>query len=257
MKDLTSYLNKEVIIKIDRPLNSKHPEHDMIYPVNYGYIEGTISGDGKEIDAYIIGVDVPLETFRGIVIGIVKREDDNEDKLIVAAEKGYTKEELYEYVKFTEQYFISTIHIEDDLISFMHFRLNLIKRLSRELFNTIKETSEYGLYDFNYIKLNQHHYLQYYQIPVITYQSVDIGFNIDKIFIEKFYNKAEIIHWLDTKVVPFEYEIYGGESCCSFEGETMIEDILNSEERIIGVSVYMPYNNMNQIMTSIKTIFDV
>lgn len=257
MKDLTSYLNKEVLIKIDRPMDSKHPVHDMIYPINYGYIEGTISGDGKEIDAYIIGVDVPLESFIGVVIGIVKREDDCEDKLIVSAEKGYTKEELYEYVKFTEQYFKSTIHIEDDLISFMHFRLNLIKILSEELFDTIKETSEYGLYDLNYIKLNQHHYLQHYQIPIITYQSVDIGFNIDQIFIETFYNKEDIINWLNTKVVPFEYQIYGGQSCCSFEGETMIEDILNSEESIIGVSVYMPYNDRNQVMTLIKNLFDV
>lgn len=257
MRDLKSYLNKEVVIKIDRTLGSKHPEHDMIYPINYGHIEETVSGDGKEIDAYIIGVDVPIETFSGIVIAIVKREDDCEDKLVVASEKGYTKEELYEYVKFTEQYFISTIHMEEDLISFMHFWLNLIKRLSEELFNTIKETSEYGLYDLNYITLNQHLYLQHYQIPVITYRSVDIGFNIDYIFIETFYNKEDIINWLNAKVVPFEYEIYGGQSCCSFEGETMIEEILNSEENIIGVSIYIPYNNMNQVMMLITNFFDV
>lgn len=56
MKDLTSYLNKEVLIKIDRPMDSKHPVHDMIYPINYGYIEGTISGDGKEIDALLLAL---------------------------------------------------------------------------------------------------------------------------------------------------------------------------------------------------------
>ena len=31
------YIGKKVDIKIDRPLGSKHPKHDFIYEVNYGY----------------------------------------------------------------------------------------------------------------------------------------------------------------------------------------------------------------------------
>jgi len=257
MKDLTPYLNEEVFVRIDRPMGSKHPDFDMIYPINYGYIEGTVSGDGKEIDAYVIGVDMPLETFEGTVIAIVNREDDVENKLIVASDKGYTKEELYDYVKFTEQYFKSTVQMEYNIIAFMHFRLNLIKTLSDKMYTTIKETSEYGMYDLNYIKLENQHHLQFYEIPVITYQNVDIGFNIDQIFIERFYGKAEIVNWLNTKVVPFDYEVYGGESCCSFEGDSMIEDILKSEESIIGVSIYIPYHKENQVMTLIEEYFDM
>ena len=32
---------------IDRPLGSVHPKHpDMIYPINYGYVDGIFAGDG-------------------------------------------------------------------------------------------------------------------------------------------------------------------------------------------------------------------
>lgn len=53
-----------VTVIVDRPLGSRHPEHrDMFYPVNYGYIEGIIAPDGEEQDAYILGVNVPVEKF--------------------------------------------------------------------------------------------------------------------------------------------------------------------------------------------------
>ena len=51
----TNYLGKEVVVKMDRPLGSKHPKHGFIYTVNYGFIPGTISGDGEELDAYVLG----------------------------------------------------------------------------------------------------------------------------------------------------------------------------------------------------------
>jgi inorganic pyrophosphatase len=36
----------------------------------------TISGDGKEVDAYIIGEFQPLEEFEGVVIAIIRRKKD-------------------------------------------------------------------------------------------------------------------------------------------------------------------------------------
>ena len=40
-------LGKIVKVVVDRPLGSCHPNHkDMIYSVNYGYIEGIIAPDG-------------------------------------------------------------------------------------------------------------------------------------------------------------------------------------------------------------------
>ena len=40
------YLGKIVKVVMDRPLATKHPQHGFIYPVNYGYIPETVSGDG-------------------------------------------------------------------------------------------------------------------------------------------------------------------------------------------------------------------
>jgi len=40
-------------IVIDRPKNSCHPRYpDFIYPVNYGYLDGTTSADGGGIDVW-------------------------------------------------------------------------------------------------------------------------------------------------------------------------------------------------------------
>ena len=30
-------------------MGSRHPKHGFIYPVNYGYVPNTISGDGEEL----------------------------------------------------------------------------------------------------------------------------------------------------------------------------------------------------------------
>ena len=100
-----------VTVTVDRPLGSFHPEHkDMYYPVNYGYIEGVIAPDGEEQDAYILGVDKPVERFTGKIIAIVHRHDDVEEKWVVCPEDAsYTKEEIMELIRFQEQYYQSEI----------------------------------------------------------------------------------------------------------------------------------------------------
>ena len=89
------YLGKIVEVKIDRPLGSKHPKHGFIYQVNYGYIPNTISGDGEELDVYVLGEHEPIEKFKGEVIAIIHRTNDDDDKLIVM-EKGrnYTDDQI-------------------------------------------------------------------------------------------------------------------------------------------------------------------
>ena len=113
-------LGKIVTVKVDRPLGSFHPKfNDIIYPVNYGYIEGLYAGDLEEQDAYILGVDEPVSDFTGQVIAIIKREDDVEDKLVVA-NKCFSKKQIYEMTYFQEQYFDSHIIMAessfDDLV---------------------------------------------------------------------------------------------------------------------------------------------
>ena len=55
------YLGQTITAKIDRPFGSKHPKHGFIYPLNYGFIPGTVSGDGEELDCYVLGVFEPVE----------------------------------------------------------------------------------------------------------------------------------------------------------------------------------------------------
>lgn len=105
---MKEYLNKIVNVKIDRKLGSKHPKHGFIYPVNYGYIPGTISGDGEELDAYVLGEFEPLEEYEGRVIAIIHRINDDDDKLIVS-KKEYSDDAIRALTEFQEQYFESVI----------------------------------------------------------------------------------------------------------------------------------------------------
>ncbi len=106
-------IGKLVEVIVDRPLGSYHPKHkDMYYPINYGYINGIIAPDGEEQDAYILGIDEPVEKFTGIVIAIVLRRDDVEEKWVVAPQgMSFTKEQISEKIMFTEQYYDSEIRM--------------------------------------------------------------------------------------------------------------------------------------------------
>ena len=110
MLNIKSYLNTLVNVHIDRKMGSKHPKHDYIYPVNYGYIPNTISGDNEELDAYILGVFEPLENFTGKCIAIIHRLNDNDDKLIVVPnERNFTNNEIQVLTEFQERFFKSEI----------------------------------------------------------------------------------------------------------------------------------------------------
>lgn len=107
-------IGQTVRVVIDRPLGSTHPKHrDIVYPVNYGYVEGIIAPDGEEQDAYVLGVAEAMAEFTGRVIAVVHRADDVEDKWVVAPEgKRFTKDEIAEAVRFQEQYFQIQIETE-------------------------------------------------------------------------------------------------------------------------------------------------
>ena len=110
MTNARDFLGKKVTVHIDRPLGSCHPNWGFEYGLNYGYIPHTISGDGEELDAYILGVDAPLERFDGICIAILHRLNDDDDKLIVVPDGEYVSdEEIREQTDFQEKYFKSTI----------------------------------------------------------------------------------------------------------------------------------------------------
>ena len=100
-------LGKRVRVIVDRPLGTYHPQHkDLCYLLNYGYIEGIIAADGEEQDAYILGINEPINEFEGKVIAIIHRFDDVEEKWVVAPEGlSFTKDDIMKQIEFQEQFF--------------------------------------------------------------------------------------------------------------------------------------------------------
>ena len=111
-----SYLGKNVTIGIDRPIGYVHHkgEKTLVYPINYGYIPEVFGGDGEELDVYLLGVDEPVSSYTGQIIGIVYRADDVEDKLVMASSNEvFTAAEIARAVYFQEKYYQTTIRSID------------------------------------------------------------------------------------------------------------------------------------------------
>ncbi len=135
-KLVRSYLGKTVDILIDRPLGYVHEKdkYTLKYPINYGFIPDVIGGDGEELDVYLIGVDEPVSQYTAKIIGIVHRENDNEDKLVAAPDgKVFTKTEIEEAVKFQEKYYDSFVETEDSFFECSVKECFLDRKLPAEL----------------------------------------------------------------------------------------------------------------------------
>jgi inorganic pyrophosphatase len=99
-----------VDVKMDRELGTRHPKHGFMYMVNYGFIPNTVSGDGEELDAYVLGVYEPISEFNGKVIAYIHRVNDDDDKLIVVPEgKDYSDDAIRALTEFQERFFESEI----------------------------------------------------------------------------------------------------------------------------------------------------
>jgi len=104
------FLRKKVTVQVDRQLGTRHPEHGFMYMVNYGFIPNTVSGDGEELDAYLLGVYEPVEKYEGIVIAYIHRTNDDDDKLIVVPEgMDYSDDAIKALTEFQERFFESEI----------------------------------------------------------------------------------------------------------------------------------------------------
>lgn len=111
-RDYSDIIGKEVSGMIDRPLGSPHPRHpDMIYPINYGYVDGIIAGDGAEQDVYVFGTEEPINAFNGKVIAVYHRFDDVEDKWIVSLDgSDIPDNKILGDINFQEQFFYGRLY---------------------------------------------------------------------------------------------------------------------------------------------------
>lgn len=131
------YLDKIVEVKNDRPIGSSHPDYpDHIYLVNYGYVPNTISGDGEELDCYVLGEYKPLKEYKGKCIAVIHRVDDDDDKLIIAPEsKSFTNSEIKLLTDFQEKFYTSEIIRSPN---YLEFNKNIPELSVTNLENSLK-----------------------------------------------------------------------------------------------------------------------
>ncbi len=110
MEPPTQYLGATVTIRIDRPMGSRHPEWNFIYPVNYGFIPNLPAPDGDNLDAYLLGIFEPLKEFSGVCIAIIHRLNEVDDKLVVVPEGvSYSDPQIRALTEFQERHWLSEI----------------------------------------------------------------------------------------------------------------------------------------------------
>jgi inorganic pyrophosphatase len=67
---------------IDRPRGERHPRYpDLVYPLDYGYLEGTRAADGDGIDVWV--GSLPEKTLTGILCSFDTCKNDAEIKLLL------------------------------------------------------------------------------------------------------------------------------------------------------------------------------
>lgn len=83
----------EVII--DRPAGSRHPRYpELIYPLDYGYLEGTVSPDGGGIDVWV--GSLPERTVTAALACVDLHKRDAEVKILL----GCTPDEAQRILAF-------------------------------------------------------------------------------------------------------------------------------------------------------------
>lgn len=83
------YIRDVCQVTIDRPKGSTHPRFpDYIYPLDYGYLDGTQSQDGGGIDVWLGSGDQSQIT--GILVIADALKKDSEIKILL----GSNKEEM-------------------------------------------------------------------------------------------------------------------------------------------------------------------
>lgn len=69
-------------ITLDRPRGSRHPVHrEIVYPIDYGYVNDTVGADGEEVDVFV-GTTAG-HGLVGAIITVDHRKGDIEVKLLV------------------------------------------------------------------------------------------------------------------------------------------------------------------------------
>ena len=100
-----SILGRKCTVNVTNPIGSTLDTNpDITFAVNYGLVENEFDAAGEPQGAYILGIDKPISTFEGRLIGIIHRTNDTVNNWVVA-NIHLSKEEILEKVNFMEKYF--------------------------------------------------------------------------------------------------------------------------------------------------------
>lgn len=107
-----NHLGKTYTVSVIRPIGTRHPtKKNIVYPINYGVIEGQKGADGKELRAYVLGVRTPVSSFTGTVVGIVHRGGECGVRLVLAPAGVYVNQaRIEEAVHFREKFYNITVN---------------------------------------------------------------------------------------------------------------------------------------------------
>ena len=218
------YLGKVITVKIDRPMGSKHPKHNFIYPINYGYIEGTKAGDGGEIYAYILGIFEPISSFKGKVIGIIKRKDDAEDKLVVAEElNDYDKYQIKALTEFQERFFDSEVITLDYLRSSIR---NTVRGLLRKENKVLVLEEEYKGEVYYYLPGGGIEFLETSEDALKREMKEELNIDIIDYGLSHIISNIFEIDGIKAHEIVQIYELYNIEDGKLIDGTTMEGDIM-------------------------------
>lgn len=95
-------------IVIDRPKGTNHPKYsNFIYPIDYGYLEGTTAVDGNEIDIFVgSSSDSKIQ---GIICTVDLLKNDAEIKIMYKC----TEEEIQIALELLNSKYMSGIFVKN------------------------------------------------------------------------------------------------------------------------------------------------
>ena len=105
---------------IDRPKGSLHPRYpDLIYPLDYGYLENTTSSDGGGIDVWLGSLNRVtnkgfVKTLTGILCTFDTLKRDAEIKLLIGCSQADIQV-IRDFQKEMHTLYISNPTVENDL----------------------------------------------------------------------------------------------------------------------------------------------
>ena len=99
-------------IIIDRPKGSSHPRYPhLIYPLDYGYLEGTTSADGDGTDVWLGSLITTDRVLTGILCTFDTLKRDLEIKLLI----GCTEEDIQTIQDFHKE--MRTLYVPNPMVT--------------------------------------------------------------------------------------------------------------------------------------------